>query len=123
MKMLKPKNMDDYIAGFPAEIRKMLEQLRKTIKQAAPDAQETISYGMPAFRLNGNIVYFAAFKNHIGFYPIPAGVEKFKKELSVYKTGKGSIQFPLDQQLPLKLITKIVQFRFQRTPLSVTNNN
>lgn len=123
MKKLKPKDIDDYMAGFPPEIRELLEQIRKTIKQVAPDAQETISYGMPAFRLNGNLVYFAAFKNHIGFYPIPAGVEKFKKELSAYKTGKGSVQFPLNQQMPLPLITKLVQFRFQKTPLFVANNN
>lgn len=105
------KDIDTYINGFPKEIQKILKQIRKTIKQAAPEAKETIKYGMPTFILNGNLVFFAAFKNHIGFYPVPSGIEAFKKELSVYKTGKGSIQFPLDKPMPLDLISKIVNFR------------
>ena len=105
------KNIDEYISGFPEDIQKTLEKIRSTVKAAAPDATEAISYGMPAFKLNGNLVYFAGFKTHIGFYPVPTGIEAFKKELSVYKQGKGSIQFPLDQPIPYDLITKIVKFR------------
>ena len=87
--------------------------MREAIKKVVPEAEETIKYGMPTFTLNGNLVYFAAFKNHIGFYPVPTGIEAFKKEFSVYKTGKGSVQFPLDQPMPLDLITKVVQFRVE----------
>src|SRR5215203_2820825 len=103
--------IDEYIATFPKETQKILEDIRVTIKAAAPEAQEKISYQMPTFFLNGNLVHFAAFKNHIGFYPVPTGIAKFKKELSVYEQGKGSVQFPLDQPMPLDLITKIVKFR------------
>ncbi len=106
-----PKNIDEYIAACPAEIQGKLQELRATIRKAAPDAEETISYKMPTFKLNGNLVYFAAFENHIGFYPIPTGIKAFEKELSVYKQGKGSVQFPLDKPLPLKLVTRIVKFR------------
>jgi uncharacterized protein YdhG (YjbR/CyaY superfamily) len=108
---IKPKNIDEYIMGFPVEVQKKLEQVRKTIKKAAPDAEETISYAMPAFRLYGILVYFAAFKDHIGFYALPSGNEAFQKELLGYKTGRGSIQFPFDKPLPLSLITQIVKFR------------
>lgn len=103
--------MDEYIKTFPEETQKILEEIRATIKAAAPDAQEKISYQMPTFFLHGNLVHFAAFKNHIGFYPVPTGIAKFKKELSVYEQGKGSAQFPLDKPMPLDLITKIVKFR------------
>lgn len=106
-----PNNIDDYIAGFPKDVQKILQQIRATVKKAAPEADETISYAIPTFTLKGNLVHFAAFKNHIGFYPAPTGIEAFKKELSVYKTGKGSVQFPLDKPIPLELITEIVQFR------------
>jgi len=107
-----PATNDEYIAGFPAGIQQLLEQVRATIKKAAPEAEETISYGMPAFRYQGRgLVYFSAFKAHIGFYPIPSGMKAFKKELSSYKTGKSSVQFPLDEPMPLKLITDIVKFR------------
>lgn len=110
---VKPKNIDEYIAGFPKEIQKILEQIRSTIKKAAPEAEETISYAIPTFTLNGNLIHFAAFKNHIGFYPAPRGNEAFKKELSIYKGGKGTVQFPIDKQIPLNLITKIVKFRIK----------
>ncbi len=110
-KQTAPKNIDDYIAGFPPEVQAILQKIRLTIRNAAPDAEETISYQMPTFTLKGNLVYFAAFKEHIGFYPVPTGIEKFKKELSVYKQGKGSVQFPLDQPIPYGLISKIVKFR------------
>jgi uncharacterized protein YdhG (YjbR/CyaY superfamily) len=106
-----PKTIDDYIAGFPPDIQEILEKIRLTIKQAAPEAEETISYQMPTFTLIGNLVHFAAFKSHIGFYPTPSGTEKFQKELSIYKGGKGSIRFPLDQPIPYALIGKMVKFR------------
>jgi len=106
-----PKNIDEYIAGFPPEVQAILEKIRLTIRKAAPGAEETIKYQMPTFTLHGNLVYFAAFKTHIGFYPIPTGIEKFKKELAPYKQGKGSVQFPLDQPIPYGLISKIVKFR------------
>lgn len=107
----EPQTIDEYIADFPEDVRKILEQVRMTIRKAAPEAQETIKYRMPTFTLHGNLVHFAGFKNHIGFYPVPTGIEAFKKELSVYKQGKGSIQFPLDQPIPYNLIGKIVKFR------------
>lgn len=108
-----PASMDEYISGFPPKVQKILNKIRTTIRKAAPGAQETIKYQMPTFILNGNLVYFAAFKEHIGFYPIPTGIEKFKKELSIYKQGKGSVQFPLDQPIPYDLITRIVKFRVE----------
>ena len=106
-----PQTIDEYIAGFPADIQEILQKIRMTIREAAPEAQEKISYQMPTFYLKGNLVHFAGFKEHIGFYPVPSGIEKFKKELSVYKQGKGSVQFPLDQPMPYELISKIVKFR------------
>lgn len=105
--------VDNYINGFPEDIQKILRQVRETIRNAAPDATETISYAMPTFVLNGNLVHFAAYKNHIGFYPVPSGIEAFKEELSVYKGAKGSVQFPLDKPMPLVLIERIVKFRVQ----------
>lgn len=107
----EPKNIDEYIAGFPQDVQKILEEIRMKIRKAAPQAEETIKYRMPTFTLEGNLVHFAAFKNHIGFYPIPTGIEAFKKELSQYKGGKGSVQFPLDKPIPLDLISRIVKFR------------
>lgn len=103
--------IDEYIAGFPAEVQEKLRAMRATIHAAAPDATEKISYMMPTFFLNGNLVHFAAFQKHIGFYPAPRGIEQFKDELSRYKGAKGSVQFPLDQPLPLDLIDRIVRFR------------
>jgi uncharacterized protein YdhG (YjbR/CyaY superfamily) len=105
------KSIDSYIASFPKEVQKFLAQVRSTIREAAPDAEETINYGIPTFTLKGNLVHFAAYKNHIGFYPTPSGIEKFKNELSVYKGAKGSVQFPLDQPIPFDLISQIVKFR------------
>jgi uncharacterized protein YdhG (YjbR/CyaY superfamily) len=107
----KFEDIDSYIASFPEETRKLLQQLRITISKAAPEAKETINYGMPTFTLKGNLVHFAAFKNHIGFYPTPSGIEAFKKELSVYEGAKGSVQFPLAKPIPFDLISKIVEFR------------
>jgi uncharacterized protein YdhG (YjbR/CyaY superfamily) len=106
-----PKNIDEYIAGFPQDVQEILEKIRLTIKKAAPDAEETIGYQIPTFTLKGNLVHFAAFKKHIGFYPTPSGIEKFKDELSVYEGAKGSVKFPLDRPIPFALITKIVKFR------------
>ncbi len=108
----KPENIDEYIAAFPHDVQKILENIRQIIKNNAPAAQEAIKYQMPTFVLSGkNLVHFAAFKNHIGFYPIPTGIEAFKAELSIYKTGKGSVQFPVNKPMPLDLIARIVQFR------------
>ena len=109
----KARDIDEYIAGFPEDVQAILEQVRKTIQQAAPGATEAIAYAIPTFKLNGNLVHFAAFKNHIGFYPTPGGIESFKKELSAYKEGKGSVQFPLDQPMPLDLITRMVNYRVE----------
>ena len=107
------KTMDEYINTFPEDVRRILNELRQTIKEVAPEAQETINYQIPTFTLNGNLVHFAAFQNHIGFYPTPSGMEAFKKELSQYKGAKGSVQFPIDQTLPLSLIRRIVKYRVQ----------
>jgi uncharacterized protein YdhG (YjbR/CyaY superfamily) len=104
-------SIDEYIATFPEEVQKILAELRATIRASAPDAEERISYQMPTFALKGNLVHFAAFKKHIGFYPTPSGIQAFKHELSVYESAKGSVKFPIDKPLPLELISKIVQFR------------
>jgi uncharacterized protein YdhG (YjbR/CyaY superfamily) len=106
-----PRNIDEYIAGFPPEAQEILEKIRLTIRKAAPRAEEAISYMMPTFKLNGNLVHFAAYKNHIGFYPAPGGIDAFSQELAAYKGGKGSIRFPLDKPIPYTLISKIVKFR------------
>ena len=107
-----PTNIDEYITGFPHDIQLILNHVRSTIKRAAPDAEESIGYGMPAYKTHGKpLVYFAAFKNHIGFYATPTGHAEFSKELSKYKQGKGSVQFPIDQPMPLDLIALIVEFR------------
>lgn len=114
MQSAKPNNIDAYIAGFPAAVQAILQSVRTTIQKAAPEADETISYAIPTFSLNGkHIVHFAAFKNHIGFYATPTGHTAFEKELSKYKQGKGSVQFPIDAPMPLSLITKIVKFRLK----------
>ncbi len=106
-----PKNIEEYIEKFPKDIQAKLQAIRAAINIAAPGAEEVISYQMPAFKYHGMLVFFASFKNHIGFYATPTGHAAFKKELSVYKEGKGSVQFPLDKPLPLSLVTKIVKFR------------
>ena len=109
------KTINEYIKIFPKDIQKILEMVRQTIKKAAPEAEEAISYQMPTFKLNGNLVHFAAFKNHIGFYPTPSGTKEFKKEISVFRSGKGSIQFPIDKPMPLSLIKKIVKYRVKES--------
>jgi uncharacterized protein YdhG (YjbR/CyaY superfamily) len=109
------KTVDEYIAGFEPAIQHRLTQMRETIKKAEPAAEELISYMMPAYKYLGKpLVYFAGYKNHIGFYATPTGHEAFKKELSIYKQGKGSVQFPLDKPLPLRLVTRIVKFRVKK---------
>ena len=105
------RSIDEYIAALPEEIQTILQEIRATVRAAAPDAEEKISYQMPTFYLKGNLVHFAAFKNHIGFYPTPSGVEAFKEEIARYQGAKGSIRFPLDEPMPLDLITRIVKMR------------
>jgi uncharacterized protein YdhG (YjbR/CyaY superfamily) len=111
MRWNKDRNIDEYIAGFPENIQEKIKRIRQVIKESAPGAREAISYGMPTYKLNGNLVHFAAFKDHIGFFPTPTGVSAFKKELSLYGTSKGTIRFPLDKPIPFELIKKIVKFR------------
>jgi len=115
-KQTVPKDIDEYIAGFPQDVQEILEKIRLTIGKAAPGAEETISYQMPTFVLKGNLVHFAAFKKHIGFYPTPTGTEKFKDQLSVYEGGKGSVRFPLAKPIPFGLISKIVKSRLKENP-------
>lgn len=105
------KTIDEYIEDFPKDVQAILKRIRETVHKAAPKAEETISYGIPTFKLYGNLVHFAGYKSHIGFYPTPSGIEKFKKELSAYKGAKGSVQYPLDQPIPYELIARITKFR------------
>jgi uncharacterized protein YdhG (YjbR/CyaY superfamily) len=105
------KTIDEYISAFPKNIQTILQELRQAIRESAPTAEEAISYQMPAFRLNGILVYFAAFKKHIGFYPTSSGIEAFKKELSDYKVSKGTVRFPINEPIPFDLIKEIVKFR------------
>ena len=111
----KINTIDDYIALFPADVQQTLQAMRQTIQAAAPDAEEAISYQMPTFKLNGNLVHFAAMKHHIGFYPTPSAVEAFARELAPYKVSKGAIQFPKDQPIPFDLVTRIVRYRVEQT--------
>ena len=113
MKALKKRfeTIDQYIATFPPNVQDILEKLRKAIQNSAPDAKETISYQIPAFKLNGNLVYFAAYKDHIGFYPTSSGIRKFRKELSHYEVAKGTVRFPINERIPFDLVRKIVKYR------------
>jgi uncharacterized protein YdhG (YjbR/CyaY superfamily) len=108
---IKFKTVDEYLSAFPASTKKILQEVRKTIKQAAPNAEELISYNIPAFKLNGMLVFYAAYEKHIGFYPTSSGIKVFQDELTNYKTSKGAIQFPIDEPIPRDLITKIVRYR------------
>jgi len=110
-----PRNIDEYIARCPPGVQETLQRIRAAIRAAAPEAEEAMKYQIPTFVLNGNLVHFAAFKKHIGFYPAPSGIAAFKKELSAYEGAKGSVQFPLDKPMPLALITKIVKFRVKES--------
>ena len=113
-KRVTSKDVDEYIAGFPDDVQKILKKIRTTIRKAAPKAEEKISYGIPTFTLNGRpFIYFAGFKNHVSVYPAPRGSAEFKKELAGYKGGKGTVQFPLDKPIPYELITRIVKFRIK----------
>lgn len=119
MNYFMPLSIDNYIATFPLTVQKSLRQIRKTIMAVVPEATEEIKYAMPTYVLDGNLVHFAGYKNHIGFYPGPEGIAHFKKELSVYKSSKGSVQFPLDQPMPLDLISRIVKFRVKTNKAKV----
>jgi uncharacterized protein YdhG (YjbR/CyaY superfamily) len=110
-----PKNIDEYIDLFPQEVQLLLEKMRLTIRKAAPKAEEWISYRIPTFKMNGNLVWFAAFKSHIGLYPSASGIAEFREELSAYKVAKGSVQFPLNKPLPLTLVSRIVRFRVKES--------
>ena len=111
MKSTEPTNIDDYIAGFPQSVQETLHKLRAIVREVAPDAEEALKYRMPTFVLRENLVHFAAFENHIGFYPTPSAIEAFKNELTGYKSAKGSVQFPHKQPVPFALIKKMIQFR------------
>jgi uncharacterized protein YdhG (YjbR/CyaY superfamily) len=119
----KFKNVEEYISTFPSSVKTKLQEMRETILKAAPRAEEVISYNMPAFKLDGMLVWYAAFKNHIGFYPRASGIEKFKKELSAYKGAKGSIQFPMDQPLPRTLIAQIVKYRVKENQAELASKS
>ncbi|MHA4893701.1 iron chaperone [Pedobacter sp. PWIIR3] len=110
----KIETIEEYIASFPQDAQTQMKEVREAIRKAAPDAQERISYAIPTFTLNGNLVHFAAYKNHIGFYPGAAGIAAFKEKLSVYKGAKGSVQFPIDKPMPLDIITEITRFRVEQ---------
>ena len=103
--------VDDFIAKYPPDVQQILQKIRDIIREVAPEAQEKLNYGIPTFTLNGNLVHYSALKDHIGFYPTPSGIEKFKKQLSAYEGAKGSVKFPLDQPIPYDLIRKITEFR------------
>ena len=121
MPKIKYSTIDKYISTFPKDVQKKLESIRQTIKKSAPGAEETISYQIPAFKLNGTLIYFAGFKNHVSIYPAPRGNAEFKKELSEYKGGKGTVQFPLDKPIPLSLIRRIVKYRIKENFNKVNN--
>ena len=115
----KIESIDDYIKSYPPDVQKILQEIRKTIKKMAPVAEEAISYQIPTFKLNGNLVHFAAFKKHIGFYPGSKAINVFKKEIASYKSSKGTVQFPLEKPLPLSLIKKIVDYRVKESSQKV----
>ena len=115
MKTATPKNIDEYIAGFPPDVQATLQEIRGIIRAAAPDATETIKYRMPTFVLHGNLVHFAGFERHIGFYPTPSAIQAFSGELASYESAKGSVQFPLNKPVPFTLIRKMVEFRLKET--------
>ena len=111
------KEVDNYIVGFPEEVQQILERIRETIRSNAGDAEETINYGIPTFKLHGNLVHFAAYKNHIGFYPTSSGIEAFKSELSEYETAKGTVKFLINKPIPYALVEKIVKYRVKENLL------
>ena len=117
----KPRTIDEYISRCPVEFQLLLEKIRKTIIKQAPKAEEAIRYGMPTFLFHGTLVHFAAFKNHIGFYPAPIGIKIFEKEIFEYKSGEGSLQFPLDKPIPFDLIKKMVKYYTSRNLQKISN--
>jgi uncharacterized protein YdhG (YjbR/CyaY superfamily) len=123
MKTVTPENINEYIAGFPRDVQATLRKVRATIRDAAPEAQETIKYRMPTFVLHGNLVHFAAFQKHIGFYPTPSAIKAFRGELAGYESAKGSVQFPLNEPVPFTLISKMVKFRVKETRQKVAARN
>jgi len=120
---ITPHTVDRYIAAFPAGVREMLQQVRDTIRRAAPGSEETIKYGIPTYVLRGNLVHFGAFQHHIGFYPTPSGIEAFRRELEGYQVARGSVRFPMDDPLPLDLIERIVRFRVEETRVGTPMGN
>jgi len=118
-----PATIDAYIAAFPDDVQAILQQIRRAVHEVTPEATEAIAYGMPTFKLHGNLVHFAAFKNHIGFYPVPSGIEAFQEELAAYKQGKGSVQFPLNRPMPYDLIRRIVEFRVRENTARAAAKN
>lgn len=122
MRQTRFNTIDEYIRTFPKSIQDILQELRRTIRKAAPEAEEAISYQIPTFRLNGNLVHFAAFKTHIGFFPTSSGIRAFKKELSGYELSKGTVRFPMDKPLPLSLVSKIVKFRLKENSAKTKKN-
>lgn len=121
-KQTAPTTIDEYIAGFPPDVQEILQKVRATIREAAPGAEETIKYQLPTFTLKGNLVYFGGFKKHVGFYPVPTGIEAYAEDLAPYKTGKGSIQFPYDKPIPYDLITKVVKYRVEENLRNAETN-
>jgi uncharacterized protein YdhG (YjbR/CyaY superfamily) len=122
MKAESAKNIDEYIAAYPTDVQHLLQTIRATIHKAAPEAEEAITYGIPTFKLNGNLVHFGGYKSHIGFYPAPMGIEAFKEETAQYEAGKGTLQFPIDKPLPLELVSKIVKYRVEKNLAKVKKN-
>jgi uncharacterized protein YdhG (YjbR/CyaY superfamily) len=120
MKTALPENIDEYIAGFPQDVQEILQKIRSIIKAAAPDAEEAIKYQMPTFVLHGNLVHFAGFRNHIGFYPTPSAIKAFNSVLASFKSAKGSVQFPLGKPVPFALIKKMVEFRVKEIRAKIT---
>lgn len=118
MKATKPESIDDYIEGFPPKVGKILQKIRKTIQKAAPGATEAISYQMPAFRLNGYLIYFAGYQSHVSLYPAPREAREFKEELAAYEGGKGTVRFPLDKPIPYDLVARITKYRVQQNVLA-----
>ncbi|MEW6505253.1 MAG: DUF1801 domain-containing protein [Chloroflexota bacterium] len=121
--MTTPQTIDEYIAGFPAEVQAILTAVREIIREESPQAEERIRYGMPTFYLHGNLVHFAAFKKHLGFYPTPSGIEEFAEEISPYRNSKGAVQFPLEQPVPVELIRKIVAYRVKENLARAESKN
>jgi uncharacterized protein YdhG (YjbR/CyaY superfamily) len=121
MKTVQPKDIDEYIAGFPQDVQEILRKIRCLVREAAPEAEETIKYQIPTFVLHGNLVHFAAFKNHIGFYPTPSAINAFSADLASYEWSKGAVQFPLNKPVPLSLIQKMVEFRVKETRVKMAS--